>query len=234
VIDGGSQDGTVDVLRSMSKTTPNLIWTSERDAGQSDALNKALALVDTQYFGWLNADDCYLPGRIGTLLQQTKVTPVPSIVYGDYQIIDKAGRLIKRRPQPSFNYSDCLYSYLTIQNCAAIFHTERCRSTGGFDRSLDFCMDYDLVLRMASDGPVRHVREYTGCFRHHEDAKTARLQRVCELETRNLRIKYSGRSARELQWRYWLGTVRVAGRMIAQGCIGARLFNTGSTEIVES
>lgn len=223
VMDGGSRDGSADILSDFSKTNHNLVWTSESDEGQSDALNKALALVDTTYFGWLNADDCYLPARTGALLSATHSEQTPSIVYGDYQVINTQGRLLRQRRQPSFDYTDCLYSYLTVQNCAAIFHTGLCRSTGGFDRSLNFCMDYDLILRLARNGPVRHVKEYVGCFRLHEAAKTSRLQDVCEAETRRLRIKFSGQSPRSLRWRYWLGTTRVACRMMIEGCIGSRL-----------
>jgi GT2 family glycosyltransferase len=229
VIDGGSHDGSVDILRTLSRTIPNLVWTSERDEGQSDALNKALALVDTPYFGWLNADDCYMPTRLSALLNARESLPAPSIVYGDYQIIDAQGRLLRLRRQPSFDYSDCLYSYLTVQNCAAIFSTSLCRSTGGFDRSLAFCMDYDLVLRLALRGPVRHIREYVGCFRHHEAAKTARLPEVCEIETQRLRRKISGRSVRSLRWRYWLGATRVFSRMMFEGCLGCRLYDNVNT-----
>jgi glycosyltransferase involved in cell wall biosynthesis len=223
VMDGGSNDASVAILRSFSDANPNLCWRSEPDRGQSDALNKALNMVDTRYFAWLNADDCYLPGKVRNLILATESAARPAIVYGDYQIIDANGDVLKHRQQPSFNYWDCLYSYLTVQNCAAIFDTDICRATGGFDSNLEFCMDYDLILRLASKAPVRHVREYVGCFRHHEEAKTSRLQDVCVAETKQLRLKFSGRSAAELRWRYWISTMRVATRMVVEDCIKSRI-----------
>jgi glycosyltransferase involved in cell wall biosynthesis len=223
VMDGGSTDGSVEILKNFGNNNSKLSWRSEPDRGQSDALNKALELVDTRYFAWLNADDCYMPAKLGALLLAAQSVPAPAIVYGDYQVINASGELVKRRRQPSFNYWDCLYSYLTVQNCAAIFRTDLCRSTGGFDRHLAFCMDYDLILRLAGAGPVRHVREYVGCFRHHEGAKTSRLQEVCENETTQLRLQISGRSPQSLRWRSWLGKIRVAARMLAEGCLGSRL-----------
>lgn len=223
VMDGGSTDGSAEILRQQAQSDARLIWRSERDAGQSDALNKALRLVDTPYFAWLNADDCLLPDKLGALLRAVDSKRLPSIVYGDYQVIDADGAVLKRRRQPSFNYWDCLYSYLTVQNCAAIFRTDLCRSTGGFDARLNFCMDYDLILRLAATGPVVHTRDYIGCFRHHEGAKTAQLQDVCAKETEMLRVKYSRRAAPELRWRYWAGKARVATRMISEGCIPSRL-----------
>jgi glycosyltransferase involved in cell wall biosynthesis len=229
VMDGGSGDGSVQILQEFSRSDPRLIWRSEPDKGQSDALNKALALVDTRYFAWLNADDCYLPGKLGALMTASRADDVPAIVYGDYQVIDAKGAVLKRRRQPSFNYWDCLYSYLTVLNCAAIFRTDVCRATGGFDHNLQFCMDYDLILRLAAQGPVRHVREYVGCFRHHEAAKTSNLQSVCEAETEQLRLKVSGRSPPSLRLRYWIGKGRVAARMVLEGCVGSRLVVGSST-----
>jgi len=227
-MDGGSNDGSVDILREQSRSDNRLLWRSEPDRGQSDALNKALQVVDTRYFAWLNADDCLVPGMLSALLSASQSTRSPSIIYGDYYVIDGNGRVLKRRQQPSFNYWDCLYSYLTVQNCAALFRTDLCRETGGFDPALDFCMDYDLVLRLGRIGPVRHVREYVGCFRHHDGAKTARLQNVCEIETERLRIKASGRSASSLRWRYWVAKARVALRMTLEGCAASRFGNNSA------
>ncbi len=223
VMDGGSDDGSAAILEQFARANAKLVFRSERDGGQSDALNKALALVDTPYFAWLNADDCLVPGKLRALAEATTRPPKPAIVYGDYQVIDATGRLLKRRRQPSFNYWDCLYSYLTVQNCAALFSTELCRATGGFDRELTFCMDYDLILRLSDKGAVRHVREYVGCFRHHAAAKTARLQDVCSTETEQLRLKISGRSVAGLRLRYWVGKARVTARMVVEGCMASRL-----------
>ncbi len=159
----------------------------------------------------------------------TRADFAPAIVYGDYQIIDAEGAVLKQRRQPSFNYWDCLYSYLTVQNCAAIFRTDVCRATGGFDSNLQFCMDYDLILRLAAKGTAQHEREYVGCFRHHEAAKTSNLQAVCAMETEQLRLKVSGRSRASLRLRYRIGKARVAARMAVQGCLSSRLKSRHST-----
>jgi GT2 family glycosyltransferase len=227
VMDGGSTDGSVDVLRNFQTGSSKLIWHSAPDGGQSDALNKALALVDTPYFAWLNADDCHLPSGLAALADAASrgntAGSHPAIVYGDYHVIDAEDRLLRRRRQPSFNYWDCLYSYLTVQNCAAIFNTDLCRAGGGFDTSLHFCMDYDVILRLARLGAVRHVRSYVGCFRQHQLSKTSRLQQVCKVETDAVRRRHGGQTTRGMRWRYWLGTARVTSRMIAEGCLTCRI-----------
>src|SRR5579859_6655500 len=60
VVDGGSTDDTVEVLRRY----PSVRWISERDQGQADAVNKGFAMANGEIFGWLNSDDLYLPGAI--------------------------------------------------------------------------------------------------------------------------------------------------------------------------
>lgn len=223
VFDGNSRDDSVSILREFSKENPKLVWISESDDGQSDALNKALSRVESKYFAWLNADDCLIPGKLAALIPKTLSTAAPAIVYGDYLVIDANDMVLKKRPQPSFNYWDCLYSYLTVQNCAAIFSTGLCKRIGGFNRRLQFCMDYELILKLAQLGPAVHVREYVGCFRHHENAKTSNLQDVCARETAELRRSLSGKSPTSLRIRHWASKARVIGRMAVEGCIASRL-----------
>src|SRR5687767_6820676 len=79
VMDGGSTDGTVDVLRSFG---PALRWTSERDAGQSDAINKGFARVGGEVLGWLNADDLYEPGAFRAVAERFAADPSLAMVYG--------------------------------------------------------------------------------------------------------------------------------------------------------
>ena len=231
VMDGGSIDGTQGLLAEFAREHPRFLWASAKDEGQSDALNKALALVETGFFGWLNADDLYLPGALGSLLSVAREASVePAIVYGDYTVVDEAGKTVRFRRQPSFAYWDCLYGYLTVQNCAAIFNTRLVRESGGFDRALRFAMDYDLILRLATGRPVHHVRRYAGSFRLHPESKTARLGAVCREETLSIRRKYSGQGSFALTWRASAAKVRVFLRMLREGCLPCRLGLQGDEE----
>lgn len=225
IMDAGSTDGTVEILAEFAHSHPNVLWHSEPDGGQSDALNKALALVDTAFFGWLNADDCYFPKKIEQLLAaaESKGSAAVSIVYGDYIVIDAAGRTMWSRRQPTFNRWDCLYSYLTVQNGAAIFDSNLTRKAGSFETSLQFCMDYDLILKLAKRGKVIHVREYVGKFRYHDASKTSTLSDVCANETQSLRLRYANCSKLSLRIRYYLSKMRVVFRMARENCLASRL-----------
>lgn len=193
IIDGGSEDGTIEIIESYAKQNSNIIYIAERDNGQADALNKGLALVDTLYFGWLNADDRYVPDILSKLIALTKDKNFDelSIVYGNYRLIDKEGNIIGFRKQPTFSYFDCLYSYLTIHNGAALFNTQLTKKMGGFNERLKFAMDYELILKITKGKQVLHIKEFISDFRLHPTSKTSNLKNVRIEETKKLRKYFS-------------------------------------------
>lgn len=222
IMDGGSTDGTLAILRKYEKGHP-LVWRSEPDRGQADALSKAIRMVETDYFLWLNADDVLVAGAISNMIDYAARQGGPSIVYGDYSRIDAFGTRIAYRKQPTFNYWDCLYGYLTVQNGAALFKRSDVIAAGGFDTQLRFAMDYDLVLKLASRGRVVYAPIHVGSFRSHEGSKTNRMQDTCRRETALIRMRYSQRAGFSLLWRRWLAKARVTCRMFREGCVLCRV-----------
>ncbi|MCA9131726.1 MAG: glycosyltransferase [Planctomycetales bacterium] len=231
VFDAVSDDGTTALLNAKAAEHPRLTVYTESDAGQSDALAKALRLVKTPFFAWLNADDYFVLNGLRHLteaLDDAADHGDVAIVYGDYVNVDADGQLLSLRKQPSFSYWDCVHGYLTVLNAAAIFNTELARQSGGFDVSLQFAMDYDLVLKMGNAGQVRHVAKTIAAFRRHADAKTTNLLDVYEKEIKQLRRKYSKLPAFLHPAGETLAKTRVIARMSAQGCLPCRLpyYNT--------
>ncbi len=224
IMDGGSTDGTVEVLAKWVESHPNVEFFSEKDKGQSDACRKALERVETDYFCWLNADDVLRDRGLEHLLAGV-AQDQPAIVYGDYLRIDGEGRVFAERRQPSFRYWDCLHGYLTIQNASAIFNAKQLRAAGGFDVSLRFVMDYDIILKLARSGKVKHVRYFCGAFRVHSTSKTTTLDDVCQKETEDLRARYG--VPKNVQIRKLLSLIakcRVFIRMCFEGCLKGRLY----------
>jgi len=228
IYDGGSTDGSVEKLLAWKNAHENVVFVSEKDEGQADALVKALKHVDTPYFGWLNADDYYLDGGLLKLLSEAtnyyqRRGKLPAIIYGDYIRVDSLGKIIAYRPQPTFNRWDCLHGYITVQNAAAIFNCDLLRKAGGFDKKWRFVMDYDIILKLSGWGDVLHVPSYCGAFRHHAAAKTSTLDNVFQHEARLLRIQYGGSSHSAIsKLTHVVSKVRVAIRMARQGCLFAR------------
>lgn len=225
LMDGGSTDGTVEKLKEWAALNPYFEFVSEKDNGQADACQKALNRVETEYFIWLNADDVLLPGAAEKLLSKVSETDHASIVYGDYVRIDGDGKIYAKRRQPTYNYWDCLHGYLFVQNAAAMFNAIKLREAGGFNPSLRFVMDYDIILKLGKIGPVKHIKEFCGAFRVHETSKTSTINDVFQKETVELRTRYGvtsnkiGRKFLELVSKF-----RVYIKMMCQGCMKDRLY----------
>ena len=226
VMDGGSTDGSVERLKEWAAAHPWFEFVSERDNGQADACQKALAKVDTEYFFWLNADDVLCEGGLSALLGAVDDDGAhPAIVYGDYLRIDGEGKVYAKRRQPSYSYWDCLHGYLTVQNVSAIFNAPMLRTAGGFDVSLRFVMDYDIILKLGKIGSVKHVKHFCGAFRVHATSKTSTIDEVCQCETEELRTRYGVTTnciLRNALFR--VAKIRVYVRMVFQGCMKDRLY----------
>lgn len=226
VMDGESTDGSVDVLKDWAATHPYFKFISEKDNGQSDACQKALDIVETEYFCWLNADDKLLDGALDALCDKVvSCKKKPAIVYGDYIRIDGDDKVIAERRQPTYDYWDCLHGYLFVQNAAAIFNADMLKAIGGYDTSLRFVMDYDIILKLAKRGVVVHAPRFCGAFRIHATSKTTTIDDVCKEETEQLRTRYGVTTNRLLRKVLeCIVKVRVATRMILQGCMKGRLY----------
>ena len=226
VMDGGSTDGTVEILATWKKTHTYFDYVSEKDNGQSDACQKALSRVETEYFFWLNADDMLCEDGLRALIKGAADAKIrPAIVYGDYVRIDGDGRIYAKRRQPTYSYWDCLHGYLTVQNVSAIFNAPMLRKCGGFDTTLKFVMDYDIILKLGKIGPVIHVPKFCGAFRVHANSKTTTIDDVCRCETEELRTRFGVAKNKQIRkGLLFIAKARVYSRMLIQGCMKDRLY----------
>src|SRR5215471_15653998 len=101
VIDGGSTDETLDLLRSFEA---KLRWVSEPDRGTADAINKGFKLVGGDILGWLNSDDLYYEGALETVQEFFEKSPDVDLVYGDANHIDENGNFIEKYPTESWSW----------------------------------------------------------------------------------------------------------------------------------
>lgn len=143
VIDGGSNDGTVEIL----KGCPQLRWISEPDRGQSDALNKGFRLAQGEVIGWLNADDTYRPGAISHAIEYFQAHPDVDLVYTDIQVIDENDQPVRFVKAAPFSLEMLLQR--NIINQPTVFMRRQVLDTlGGVDNNIQFyVMDRELWLR---------------------------------------------------------------------------------------
>ena len=172
VMDGGSDDETVDILEEYS---PHLShWVSEPDNGQSHAINKGFAGSTGSLVGWRNSDDLYLPKSMFQAASYMLEHPDCDVVFSDYVFIDESGDVLKRRREIPFDVSTYLWTRDCYHaNCAGMFRRQVFEETGGLRQDLDYSMGYEFYLRLASQGfRVDHVREFWGAYRFHEESKS--------------------------------------------------------------
>jgi glycosyltransferase involved in cell wall biosynthesis len=168
--DGGSTDGTLDIVRSYDDERISLA--SEADQGQADALNRALARAKGDWLLWLNADDVLTPGAIAgvaAVLQEPY-----DLVYGNFSTIGPDDAILKR-----YAGSELRFWRLLAFGCYIFSGTMLVRRTtfdrhGEYDPSLYFAMDYDFLLRIGRSARAVHVDREIAQFRIHGEAKTSR------------------------------------------------------------
>jgi glycosyltransferase involved in cell wall biosynthesis len=167
VVDGGSTDGTLDVLRRHDRVR----WVSERDRGQAHALNKGFALARGEIFGWLNADDVYLAGAISAAVSALQDTGC-GLVHGGWRQIDEDGNTLRDVAPIPFDYRLQLEVRNGIAQPGSLFTREAFELVGGVDERYKYAMDYDLWLKIGARFCVCEVDVPLAAYRLHAGSKT--------------------------------------------------------------
>ncbi len=170
VMDGGSTDGTVKILRRYER---RLTWRSEPDHGQSHALNKAIRLADGELIGWLNSDDVYFPDALRMVDRAARSRPEAILLSGLSAIVDQRDRVLQvpRIGRPSLR--NLLYGGFGMASQAVFWRRDIGRSTLLLNETLDFAMDFDLWLKLLNRGQGAFVPHLLGALRFYKGTKTA-------------------------------------------------------------
>lgn len=176
VMDGGSTDGTVEILRKYAEQPgwEHLRWTSEPDKGQSDALNKGFRLASGDVFGWLNSDDRYRPGCFANVAKGFGWYPETDILYGDLTFISEDGAVWSIRREIEFSHFMLLYLHMLYVPSTSSFFRRRIFDDGNWiDTKFHLAMDYEFILRLADGGyKFKHLPELLADFRFHSLSKS--------------------------------------------------------------
>ncbi|HEX6243171.1 MAG TPA: glycosyltransferase family 2 protein [Polyangiales bacterium] len=175
VVDGGSSDGSVDILRRYGE---RLSWTSERDRGQVDAINKGLCAISGDIVGWVNSDDVLLPGALDAVARAFREHPEAEWLHGDCEIIDPDDRpvrkwvsLYKRLRAQRHSFANLLTENYVSQ--MTVFWRRSVHDQIGYlDPALHFAFDYDLWLRLARRGDPLYLPRKLACFRWYPASKS--------------------------------------------------------------
>lgn len=170
VIDGGSTDGTLELLQ---KAADEITLISEPDSGQANAINKGFFLAHGKILAWLNADDIYLPGAVGAAVQAFEENPEVCCVYGDCAYVDAEGERIAAYPARSFDLHSLVVDGENFIPQPATFFRRACLDkVGMLDEELDYVLDYELWLRFTRVGNFLYLPEPLAQTRLHAGAKS--------------------------------------------------------------
>ncbi|MBV9463966.1 MAG: glycosyltransferase [Verrucomicrobiae bacterium] len=179
VMDGGSKDDTVEILKGYGEA---LRWISQKDEGQTAAINDGFRRSGGEILGWINADDVYMPDAFQRVIREFHARPEAMWLIGGYQMIDENGRRIRRVHSSYKNFLIRNYSYnllLTENVCPqpSVFFRRRALEEVGFLNEKEYyVMDYDFWLRLGKKYEPIIVPEPLSKFRFHAGSKTQNSQ----------------------------------------------------------
>ena len=203
VIDGGSSDQSPQIIEAHADQLA--YWVSEKDQGQTDAINKGFAKATGKYLAWLNADDVLKPHAVAEAVAYLEAHPEAGMVYGDADYIDEQGRVLGQFPAAETNYTRLLRGYVHIPQQAAFWRAELWRQVGGaLDPDFYFAMDYDLWVRLAKVSELHYLPRPWAQFRLHGASKTVQADMYCWPEMLRVHRREGGHWFSIITFKYYL------------------------------
>jgi glycosyltransferase involved in cell wall biosynthesis len=181
VIDGGSADGTVDLLQAFqakvggaigkdNAPTYSLQWISEPDKGQSDAINKGLRMATGDVVCWLNADEHYYASVLGKIADAFEKNPEVDVIYGEPVFTDKNGQIVKKKVEHRFDRRILLYYGCYITSCCTFWRRQILEDGHYLDESYKATMDFEYYVRLMDLGyTFLFLPETIASFMWHEE-----------------------------------------------------------------
>jgi len=186
IVDGGSTDGTVDIIKKYEDKLA--WWVSEKDGGQTDAINKGFARAKGDILAWINSDDTYEPGAVSAAVKYLQKYPKIGMVYGDCNYINENGQGIGKFHSAQTNCRLLRQGYTHIPQQTMFFRAELWKQIGPLDPSFYFAMDYDVWTRIAACTEIKYIPQTWANFRLHTSGKTITADDRCWPEM--LRVHY--------------------------------------------
>ena len=168
IVDGGSNDGSVDVIRKYATYID--WWTSEPDRGQADAINKGISRAQGEFIAWLNSDDLFQPGTISRAVSILIEHPEAAFVYANATSIDAQGRPLNDLVFKPLTIDDFI-GFRMICQPAVFMRRKMLEKAGYLDLGYKYLLDHQLWIRLAQVGQIIHVPEFWAYARHHPAAK---------------------------------------------------------------
>ncbi len=178
VLDGGSSDETLDILKSCGSEVQ---WISEKDEGQADAINKGLRRASGEVIGWLNSDDTYLPGALEYVGRFFAEHSKVDVVYGDGYYVNREGTIVQPYHTLDFSWESFAHECYI---CQPTVFFRRCvlDNVGMLDPKLHVALDYEFWMRLFRKHPPVRLPRFLATSRMYPDNKTLSQRRIAYKE----------------------------------------------------
>ncbi len=181
VCDGGSTDGTIEILQSYGD---RITFESRRDGGQCDAINTGFRRSRGEVVAWLNSDDFYYPHAVRNAVEALQADREAALVYGEGNLVDENGEVLRRFPETvPFDLWRLMHVADYILQPTVFFRRAALFESGLLDESLHWGLDWDLWMRLGARRRFAYVDSVLAAGRLHGDTKTSTggMRRLREL-----------------------------------------------------
>lgn len=173
IMDGGSSDNSLEIIK---KYEPWLkYWVSEKDGGQSEAIAKGFDMTSSDIIGWLNSDDFLLSGSLKEVGSRFAANSDLNLLVGGGIIVNENGKLLRKMYSFPQNYESLLSIGQYMVQMSSFWKKKIYHEVGGIDKSLKFCFDYDLFIRLAKRNNTEGTDSILSAFRIHSESKTSTI-----------------------------------------------------------
>jgi glycosyltransferase involved in cell wall biosynthesis len=173
VMDGGSTDKSIEILRNYSDFITH--WQSERDNGQADAIKRGFKMAKGEILGWLNSDDYLMPGALHAVAERFMADKSVQMLIGAGWVVDEAGSRIRKMYSYPVSFESLLYHGQFFNQMSTFWRKDFYQQVGGIDENLKFCFDYELFLKMVKIKDPVVIDAVLSSFRLHGESKTSTI-----------------------------------------------------------
>lgn len=176
IVDGGSTDGTVEIIKNYAESFDHIRWVSEKDKGQSDAMNKGVEMASGRILGFLNVDDYYELEALNDALDLFTCLPEPSILIGNCNVWDNDGNLwfVSKPLKISLKYLllGRIMEAFPMNSSAYFYHKSLHERIGLYEIDEHYGMDVHFIIKSVQQASVNYINKIWGNYRYLEDTKT--------------------------------------------------------------
>lgn len=193
IMDGGSTDGTLEVIEKYAKKYPHIRYISEKDKGQSDAMNKGIKMARGEIISFLNVDDFYEPNIFNFIIKRFETLPSNSFLVGNCKVWDHEFNLIYINKPTKLSFRDMMFSNSKSPHptnpSAYFYHKSLHDIVGYYEVTEHQVLDVDFILRASRESDMNYIDKHLGNFVKHKNCKTYIYDKYKDMSSTIFRIK---------------------------------------------